>query len=348
MANHKVTTKNIAEKLGVSTATVHRAIYGKPGVGEALRTRILKEVESARYEIDENASLLRREQIQIGILLPVPEGEGRYFFRGLWEGIREYEEELKKQKVVLQYIETDRGLGAMSDALKDLYDHSDKSLQGLVTLCDDEESSIWISRFVRRGTRVILVASSDEETDALSLVKASRTDMGALAARCVNLASGGRKGMVFCVNGSGSVLSCRKILKGFYRNLQTGLTCTEIMEKDVQSYEQRLRTMLLEALPEAIYCSSARTTYHVCRIIKDMELSGKICVIGTDVFPELKSYFEDETLTACVDQSGRLQGKQALNILVRQLTGCVPDEIQKIVNMPIRLVMKENYRYYIS
>ena len=79
-----------------------------------------------------------------------------------------------------------------------------------------------------------------------------------------------------------------------------------------------------------------------------MNLSGKINVIGTDVFEELKGFFEDETLTACIDQSGKEQGKQALNILARQLTGNAGDEIQKIVNMPIRLVMKENYRYYIS
>ena len=64
----KVTTKDIAAKLGVSTATVHRAIYGKPGVGEKLRSKILKEVEAAHYVIDGTAPL---EVVKVGDIVKV-------------------------------------------------------------------------------------------------------------------------------------------------------------------------------------------------------------------------------------------------------------------------------------
>ena len=291
-AKHKVTTKDLAARLGVSTATVHRAIYGKQGVGDVLRQKILKEVEKANYEIDGTASILRREEIHIAVLLPVPSGEGRYFFRGLWEGIHEYEGEWKKQKIRVTFVKNDLDISEMSEALKNLYDSTDKELQGLITMCDDVESSIWISRFARRGTKVVLVASSNEETAALCLVKASRTNMGALAARLVNMICGKTDGEVLCVNGSGKILSCRRILKGFYGNLNPGLRYMEILEKGIGEYEARLKAVLSLHLPHVIFCSSARTTYHVCRIVQDMGISGKVAVIGMDIFEELKPFLK--------------------------------------------------------
>lgn len=344
----KVTTKDIAARLGVSTATVHRAIYGKPGVGEKLRKRILQEVEAAHYVIDGTASLMRRDEMKMAVLLPPPAEEDRFFFRGIWTGIREAEEELKKQKISLRYVENQQGINHMGQALKALYDNTDSSLQGLVTMCDDEESSGWVNRFSRRGTQVILVLNSDEDTEALCSLKASHRDMGALAAHIVNLMLAGRNERILCINGSGIVFSCRKYLKSFYENLEEHLTYTEMLESDINEYEGKLRQMLASEAPPVIFCSSARTTYHVCRIVKDMGLSGTVKIIGTDVFRELIPFFEDGTLLASIDQSGREQGRRALQILARELSGVSPEAERAMVDMPIGVVMKENYRFFVS
>lgn len=344
----KVTTKDIAARLGVSTATVHRAIYGKPGVGEELRKKILKEVEAAHYVIDGTASLMRRDEIKIAVLLPPALEEDRFFFRGIWSGIREVEEELKKQKITLEYVENRQGINKMGQALEALYDRTDSSLQGLVTMCDDEESSGWVNRFSRRGTQVVLVLNSDEATEALCTLKASHRDMGALAAHIVNLMLAGRTEQVLCINGSGIVFSCRKYLKGFYENLEKNLTYSEMLESDIRDYEGKLRQVLAEAAPPVIFCSSARTTYHVCRIVQDMGLSGTVKIVGTDVFRELTPFFEDGTLLASIYQSGREQGRQALQILSRKLSGVAGEEVQAVVDMAIGVVMKENYRFFVT
>lgn len=344
----KVTTKDIAARLGVSTATVHRAIYGKPGVGEKLRKKILKEVEAAHYVIDGTASLMRRDEMKMAVLLPPPVDENRFFFRGIWSGIREAEEELKKQKITLEYVENRQGINYMGRALETLYDSTDSSLQGLVTMCDDDDSSGWVNRFSRRGTQVVLVLNSDEDTEALCSLKASHRDMGALAAHVVNLMLAGKEEQVLCINGSGIVFSCKKYLRGFYENLAEHLTYSEMLESDINEYEGKLRQVLAEAAPPVIFCSSARTTYHVCRIVKDMGLSGKVKIVGTDVFRELIPYFEDGTLLASIYQSGREQGRRALQILSRKLSGVAGEGEQAVVDMPIGVVMKENYRFFVS
>ena len=61
----RVTIKDIARKTGTSVTSVHRALYGRAGISESLRHRILTEVERSNYQVDEAASLLRRKQYHI-------------------------------------------------------------------------------------------------------------------------------------------------------------------------------------------------------------------------------------------------------------------------------------------
>ena len=51
MENNKPTIKDIATIAGVSIPTVHKAIYGKPGVSEKTRERVLKITHELNYSI---------------------------------------------------------------------------------------------------------------------------------------------------------------------------------------------------------------------------------------------------------------------------------------------------------
>ena len=76
----RVTIKDIARKTGTSVTSVHRALYGRAGISESLRHRILTEVERSNYQVDEAASLLRRKQYHIVVLLPKPGSVKNYLF----------------------------------------------------------------------------------------------------------------------------------------------------------------------------------------------------------------------------------------------------------------------------
>ena len=138
----RVTIKDIARSTGTSVASVHRALHGGSGVGEDLRRRILEEAQRSHYQIDESASLLRRNMIQITVLLPKPEKNERFYYGGLWQGITREAARLQKAKARIRMIGTDYGVDQFSHALEKLYDESammNEKIDGLVTICDDEE-----------------------------------------------------------------------------------------------------------------------------------------------------------------------------------------------------------------
>ncbi|MDD3430067.1 MAG: LacI family DNA-binding transcriptional regulator, partial [Oscillospiraceae bacterium] len=89
-----VTLKDIAEWADVSLGTVHRALYGKKGVSEPLRQKILAIAQEAGYVPNQAASLLKRRRQRVFVLAPGPGMSNRYYYDNIWKGFRDYAEEL--------------------------------------------------------------------------------------------------------------------------------------------------------------------------------------------------------------------------------------------------------------
>ena len=64
---------DIAEKLGVSNVTVSKALSGKKGVSEEMRTRIVKYAEELGYKQPSVArkEALSRKSYQIGVIIKI-------------------------------------------------------------------------------------------------------------------------------------------------------------------------------------------------------------------------------------------------------------------------------------
>ena len=79
----RVTMKDIAAELGVSINTVHKALTGKAGVSESVRSKVNAKAEAMGYHRNTSASSLRRKDINLVFCLPRASCEGAYFFRYL-------------------------------------------------------------------------------------------------------------------------------------------------------------------------------------------------------------------------------------------------------------------------
>ena len=99
--NNRCTIRDIAHLAQVSTSTVHKAIYGKPGVGEEVRQKILRIAEENHYTINPTASNLKRGLLNVVVALPqLPKSQDQ-FYRGLWRGIDNSEPFMRDRNVMV-------------------------------------------------------------------------------------------------------------------------------------------------------------------------------------------------------------------------------------------------------
>ena len=70
MSTRKPTMRDIAKAVGTSAVTVSRALAGKDGLSDRLRDRIVKKAEEMGYAYPGGEKNGRREQLDIGILIP--------------------------------------------------------------------------------------------------------------------------------------------------------------------------------------------------------------------------------------------------------------------------------------
>lgn len=346
----KVTIKDIAAKAGTSVTSVHRALYGRKGISDDLRTKILTEVEDSNYRMDEAASLLRRGQFHITVLLPKPEGQERFYYRGLWDGIYRGTEEIRKNKVKITFVEASRGVNHISEALEHLYDETDESLHGLITICDDDEAKGWIQRFIRRGTKVALVDRGTDIENICCCMETSSSDMGHLAVNMMEfLMEKKEEGSLILVNGPkhrGSYRTYATAVKERITGIHPDMKVIIIDGYEEQEGRETLKKLLKEEKIKGIIASCARATYWVCDAVEKMQLEAPPPIVGTDVFEELKPFFDSGVLQASIYQSHCEHGEKALRYLYESLKNPHREHEEKQL-ATLSMVMKENYKYFL-
>lgn len=68
---HRVSLKDLAKELGVSIATVSRALHGSPEIGKEMQQRVKELAKQRNYRPNPFAQSLRREAPKIiGVVVP--------------------------------------------------------------------------------------------------------------------------------------------------------------------------------------------------------------------------------------------------------------------------------------
>ena len=349
MENKKTTLKELAQTLGVSVGTVHRAIYGKPGVGEKTRARILAEVEKTDYQIDEVASMLKRKELNVAVVLPKAAGEDKYYFRGIWQGIEEAARSLRRYKINYSFFQSDYRLDNMAMALRELYDNEVDGIQGLITIADDRESGEWVSRFSRLGIPVVLISSYEENVACVSSIKVDHQICGRLAAEYFAVSIPEQAGKIMLLSGHSDIYSNRIYAGAFEEYMAERHPGFEIVRVEGFGKDNVLGGIgELFAAHEfrGVFTCNARNTYLMCEALHTLKKVGGSTFIGTDVFHELAPYFQDGTICASIYQYHREQGERAVHLMHEHLTS--NQEQSRFDQLPAILVFGSNFHFFAS
>ena len=344
MEQKGVTIKDIADDLKVSLTTVHKVIYNKKGVSEQTRQRVLNYIQESGYHVNRAASSLKRRSLHlIYVGLTPPEANG-FFYQHLSDGVHKAYESIRTFNVEMDFLVESQDADQQCELLEKLYDERRDSMDGLLLCCSHENRCTpLIRKFTSSGIPVVTVSSDAKNSTRSSYVGPDNVTVGRVAAEMITDLGIPANGQILLVSGYREFSNHQTVSSAFADYMAGERPDAEICDiyqsRSLLSTEKRIRNYL-KAFPgiSSAYSVTASGTYALCRAVQEEQMTGKIKVVGTDVFEELRPFFRDRVISATLFQDPYRQALTATNalynIVSRELS--VPEEQYIHISLAVR------------
>lgn len=329
-----VTIKDIAKKLGISYATVSRALNNHPEVSAETRKMILKTAEEMGYKPNAIArGLVMRQTTTLGLVIPDITNP---FFPEVARGVEDAASEggynvflcntnwdPAKERTLIQLLE-------------------EKRVDGLLVAPVTHDLS-YLKQVEERGTPVIVLGRTSETVD-LNYVVIDNVKGGLLAVE--HLIKQGHVNIAF-VGGLETDVSNQERLEGY----QLALLKKEIPVKQEyiihdsfkqeSGYESARKLLDLPNRPSAIFAANDVLALGTTRAVEEagMKVPGDIAVVGFDDIP-FASYAEVQ-LTS-ISQPKYIMGEMAAKVLIEEIKGINRGGKKHIVLQPELVVRRSS------
>jgi LacI family transcriptional regulator len=335
----KATITDIAGKAGVSTATVDRALNGRPGVSPANRQRVLRAAKELGYLPSEGMVLLPSRPAHLEFLIPFGQNG---FMQDIARGITDFAATLPLvgacNVVMLEDISPDtlvRALDSLPLATEGV---------GLITV-DHPKTRHAIRRLHDSGIRVVTIASDVLNAPRSAYVGVENRVAGRTAAQIMGLMCHTRRGAIALFVGSRAFHGHQEREAGFRTLLEEQypeLRILPVVETGEDSRRSRAAmTGLLRNVPDlvGIYCVGAGRK----GIVEVLKLGGgtdRPFVVMHDLTESSRSWLVDDLIDVVIDQNARLVAEQAVIRLLGAIAAASPLLLTK--NIEPRIVLREN------
>lgn len=283
------TIRDVAEAAGVSLATVHLAVTGKPGIRDETKRRVLEEARRLDYRCNAAASALKRGTTKIVDVVPYL-GEDNYFYEPLRKGIYDYFKSVWDYWVVLAELPYNN-LNMVSIPRTVVETLRGKDLAGAILLGNLEpDAEEILQEMIADGLSVVLVHNDAPKLGRLCCVQANNYVLGSIMGELLSLRMQ-KEGSVLICAGEGGASADEQAVAGIADYLHGTGRVRDIYKIYHQNDMDRLHGSLCEVLRQVKNlqgcCSvSARGSVELAKALCDAGLNGKMCAIGSDVFPD--------------------------------------------------------------
>ena len=277
MATRKPTMRDIARAVGTSAVTVSKALAGKTGMSDKLRTRIIRKAEEMGYEYPRGGRLIPREHMNIGILIPERYFEAESFYGDMYRKlVRRLSGKGHFGLLELLSPEDERDL-----VLPNLLESG--RADGLILL--GEPSKAYYRRIAQAGLPMVFLDFYDEQANADAV--AGDNGYGSYRLTCHLIRRGHRKiGFVGNAKATGSIMD--RFL-GYYRAmLVNDLPVREAWILSDREMTGGLKAPVLpEELPTAFVCNCDMTARLLIEQLtaRGVRVPEDVSVTGFDDFP---------------------------------------------------------------
>jgi LacI family transcriptional regulator len=315
----RVTIYEIAERLHISTATVYRALNDKPKVSASTREAVLKTAREMGFKANTLARSLARKQIRLAVVAFTSFPEFHNYFIA---GAKEASEELMDYNIRVDYFNyeggdsySESGNAYLEDRLKEI---AESGYDGMLIAAKEANNF----SLLKERKVVVATAINDIRPEMRRFcIQYNGRIAGRMAAELLWRQIDHNKKIVISSGLKGKGIH-NEIVTGFYQQLRympLSVACVYYCYDNEQiAYEETNR--VLEQYPDigGIYVNSFNSV-GVIRSIKEHGLAGKICVITSDIYDELRKNINDGIVTASIFQDQYTQGRRGLRLLYQTI-----------------------------
>jgi len=314
----KVTIYDVAEKLNISTATVNRAINGKPKVSEETRRLVIETANEMGYRASKAASSLSRNPIKVGVLINASIND---FLDKFEAGCKKALNELVDFNVIGEIFKTKRQNDV--DSLKEkVFEFIEKGFDALIIVPPDHENEFdeFIQKTVPKDIIVTTAVSDINMEHRLFSVRNNGRIAGKMAAELLYWLVGNKP--VAIVTGTRDSTVHSETIIGFKEFMDDHpMNLVGIYEhRDDPEVAYHLAGSFLNANPNiaGIYFGSANSATF-CRRIEELGYKGRVKIVASDIFPDLIKGLKDGLINATIFQNPYLQGRQSVRYVYESI-----------------------------
>lgn len=318
----RITIKDIARQAGVSLGTVHCALSGKAGVGEATRKRIQDIARDKGYRPNAVAASLKRKTVHIGAAFPEPSGENRYYFPHIWKGVRDYLGTIRDLNVDLIELPYRKGEGRRDGEIESLFQSG--KLDGLLTVGFMDDFGPALSPDLKRFKIPVVVVGDDiPQSERLCCVQPDYEIVGRVMAELISRQIPADGSILLCA-GNAAMSSHYLVVTGFDAYLHENGLKHAVYKIHTEAYGEEGTERVardLERHNDIAACASvnARGSVLLAQALLRTNRAGTLPAVGSDLFGESAAYLRDNVLTNIVHKNPYRQAFMAASILVERL-----------------------------
>jgi len=343
----KVTIYDVAKQLGVSPATVTRALNNLPKVGAEKRELIIKTAAEMGYTPNRAATSLSRKQVHIEVVVY---GSIAEFYSKILEGVDAAYEALKDFNLKVNKHVMDKaevGEDSVCELLRKIQ-KKEPSAVLVYSVSDTEEIALAVDDLIRSGIPVMVVNSDISTIHTHYFVRPDGEMAGRMAAELLDWITIKKNICFFMGDRNTGILRHNNL--GFLKeaeerklNIVGKFYDDGSAEKAINYFIQFIQTDMQEV--DGIYINSA-VSNAICEEFHKRGLLDKYKIIASDMGKSIEKYISDGLMLATIFQNPFKQGSEGLTRIYEIVAERKEYEKIKLIN-PI-IVCKSNVDFYTS
>ncbi len=351
--HQKIKIKDVAEIAGVSVGTVDRVMHNRGEVAEETKAKVLNAINELQYIPNMIArSLALKKKFRFAVLLPESNTHNDYWY-GPLQGIKNAAEELDTYKldVDIQYFNQSDSASFQLKANQIINSNPDGFIFPPLF---EELAHDAITQCRKLNVPFSIIDSNLDIEDKVSFIGQNSFQSGYLAGKLIHQFAGRKSGkfIVLLMEEGASSAQVNKRTRGFLdyfqHNDEISSNRVVVLRAESRNFKT-LKEFLIQHFNQnsdisGVFIPNSRS-YLFCELV-DKDLVKNVCVIGYDLLEKNITCLENERIHFLIAQNPSKQGYKAVMDLFDHIV--LKKEVKKESFIPIDIIIKENYRYYLD